>query len=432
MCTHSLLEACLLALARRHVVTSPSTIPLSPLLFPKLTCAQQNALISSLPDKPAPSPSSSVHAEEILVSGNSSAVNVNGHQNPTPARSLNGSVASACRPSNSPSSITRTLPDTADHPVMLAQSATASSSGPLTPTPDQPSEGEAISTDAAEASDHLAEAEPVRTSWWDRRKPRGRLMSGSSVRSRRATVENNSPVTSHSDVFSSPPTSPSMDQPAALPPVGPSGNVNIVIQPSSPTSAAYDLNNFSTDNFADRYFATKRSGMLRQRLSLERIMEWQRSPIAAPLLVLSKACVSDALSTFKVIQHVMGERDRPVDAARPNHANQGAMSSVLSLRSTRDDWAGKDDKTIILEEIRWMVQLGVGRSEMRDELYCQLIKQLTRNPDNDATVLGFQLYCVFVQAFGPSKSFEPFVRSFLVGNVERTEFGIGVMSKCEF
>lgn len=222
-----------------------------------------------------------------------------------------------------------------------------------------------------------------------------------------------------------------MEQPAPLPPVGPSGNVNIVIQPSSPTSAAYDLNNFSTDNFADRYFATKRSGMLRQRLSLERIMEWQRSPIAAPLLVLSKACVSDALSTFKVIQHVMGERDRPVDAARPNHSNHGAMSSVLSLRSTRDDWAGKDDKTIILEEIRWMVQLGVGRSEMRDELYCQLIKQLTRNPDNDATVLGFQLYCVFVQAFGPSKSFEPFVRSFLVGNVERTEFGIGVMSKCK-
>lgn len=296
--------------------------------------------------------------------------------------------------------------------------------------PDVSSESESLSADAGAVGPPDAEAEPTRASWWDRRKTRGRLMSGSSVRSRRAVVET-SPIALSRDRPTSPDASPSMDQPSALPHIGPSGNVNIVIQPSSPTSAAYDLNTFSTDNFADRYFATKRSGMLRQRLSLERIMEWQRSPITAPLLVLSKGCVNDALSTFKVIQHVMGERDRPVDAARPNASNHGAMSSVLSLRSTKDDWAGKDDKTIILEEIRWMVQLGVGRSEMRDELFCQLIKQLTRNPDNDATVLGFQLICVFVQAFGPSKSFEPFVRSFLVGNVERTEFGIGVMSKCE-
>lgn len=78
-----------------------------------------------------------------------------------------------------------------------------------------------------------------------------------------------------------------------------------------------------------------------------------------------------------------------------------------------------------------MIQLGVGRIEMRDELFCQLIKQLTRNPEEDATVLGFQLFCVFVHAFGPSKSFEPFVRSFLIGNVERTAYGIGLMSKCE-
>lgn len=159
-------------------------------------------------------------------------------------------------------------------------------------------------------------------------------------------------------------------------------------------------------------------------------MEWQRGPITSPLLVLTKASVNDSLITFKVIQHVMGERDRPVDGARQGVGIPTA-TSVLSLRG-RDDSNGKDEKTIVLEEIRWMIQLGVGRVEMRDELYCQLIKQLTRNPDKDATVLGFQLMCVFVAAFGPSKSFEPFVRSFLVANVERTDFGIGVMSKCEW
>jgi hypothetical protein len=207
--------------------------------------------------------------------------------------------------------------------------------------------------------------------------------------------------------------------------------VNLVLQPASPTSAAYNLENFSTDNFADRYFASRRSGVLRQRMSLEQIMEWQRTPITSPLLVLSRTSVQDAVTTFKVIQHVMGDRDRHVTDARPQHI---PAASVLSLRSTArlgDSNEAKDEKTIILEEIRWMIQLGVGRIEMRDELYCQLMKQLTRNPDSDSTVLGFQLFCVFVSAFGPSKSFEPFVRSFLIGKLERTDFGIGVMSKCK-
>ncbi|GMK54712.1 hypothetical protein CspeluHIS016_0112980 [Cutaneotrichosporon spelunceum] len=233
-----------------------------------------------------------------------------------------------------------------------------------------------------------------------------------------------SPILSNSNDFvASPPGSPSMEDGSFNDPV------NLVLQPASPPSAAYNLENFSTDNFADRYFASRRSGVLRQRMSLEQIMEWQRAPITSPLLVLSKTSVQDAVTTFKVIQHVMGDRDRHVTDARPQHL---PTASVLSLRSTARPGElndSKDEKTIILEEIRWMIQLGVGRVEMRDELFCQLMKQLTRNPDNDSTVLGFQLFCVFVSAFGPSKSFEPFVRSFLIGKLERTDFGIGVMSK---
>jgi hypothetical protein len=46
-------------------------------------------------------------------------------------------------------------------------------------------------------------------------------------------------------------------------------------------------------------------------------------------------------------------------------------------------------------------------------------------------VLGFQLFCVLVNAFGPSKNFERFVGSFLQKNVRETTDGIGIMSKCE-
>lgn len=327
------------------------------------------------------------------------------------------------------------------HASPVAPSATASSSGPITPSADMPPSppvagappltptgaGPAYSSDydASPSNDQFSGSDSgPPTSWWERRRRTKKVSGvGSTVRGRNVEI---SPALSQGEsMFTTPPSPIHVDE--MLQPIDASA-VNLVLQPSSPNSASYELHNFSTEDFADRYFATKRSGVLRQRLSLERIMEWQRNPITAPLLVLSKGSVHDAMTTFKIIQHVMGERDRAVESARPPH--QPAGPSVLALRGGRDD--NKDEKTVILEEIRWMIQLGVGRIEMRDELYCQLIKQLTRNPDKDAAVLGFQLFCVFVAAFGPSKSFEPFVRSFLVGHLERPDYGIGVMSKCMF
>lgn len=303
--------------------------------------------------------------------------------------------------------------------AMTAGTPATTSRGPLTPIADMsPVVDHPDHPDHLDHPDHHPDHHPPhdRQSWWERRRARSKLQASPT---RGGGEVETSPVLGSG----SPDGSPLLDDGTMSP-----SAVNLVLQPSSPSAATYQLENFSTDNFADRYFATKRSGVLRQRMSLERIMEWQRGPISSPLLVLSKASTQDAVTTFKVIQHVMGERERPVDGVRT--PNTLPNPSVLSLRSMRDSQA-LDEKTVILEEIRWMIQLGVGRIEMRDELFCQLIKQLTRNPESDATVLGFQLFCVFVHAFGPSKSFEPFVRSFLIGNVERTSYGIGVMSKCE-
>lgn len=51
---------------------------------------------------------------------------------------------------------------------------------------------------------------------------------------------------------------------------------------------------------------------------------------------------------------------------------------------------------------------------------------------SDAVVLGFQLFCVFVNAFGPSKNFEPFVKGFLQKQIHGKFDDVAVMAKCEW
>lgn len=146
------------------------------------------------------------------------------------------------------------------------------------------------------------------------------------------------------------------------------------LHPLLPTAISTEIRNFQADDFASKYFATKRSGMLRARVPLERIMEWQKQPISQPLLVLSKSLVKDATTTFRVIQHAMGERDRPVENAKITSTVQRDVRGPDRSRHSTE-------KMIVLEEVRWMLQVGVTAGEMRDEIYSQLIKQLTKNPD---------------------------------------------------
>ncbi|WVR08594.1 hypothetical protein IAU60_005649 [Kwoniella sp. DSM 27419] len=226
------------------------------------------------------------------------------------------------------------------------------------------------------------------------------------------------------------------------------------LHPLLPSAISSDIQAFQADDFARKYFAVKRSGVLRQRIPVERLMTWQKSPLSSPLLVISRHLQKDAVTTFKVIQHVMGERDRPVEGAKPLMSSSSHLSlSSLALGGRKGDEghpqrggrlangfdkdqglsdgeesAGKSDKMQVLEEIRWMNQLCVGSREMRDEVYCQLVKQLMGNPNSDAVVLGFQLFCVLCNAFGPNKNIDPFVRNFLKGNATKAEDGIGIMA----
>nr|KIR48337.1 hypothetical protein I312_02181 [Cryptococcus bacillisporus CA1280] len=217
------------------------------------------------------------------------------------------------------------------------------------------------------------------------------------------------------------------------------------LHPLLPPDISSQIQAFQTDDISQKYFAIRRAGMFRTKVPVSRIMEWQRQSTTAPLLVLSKRLSKDAVTCFKVIQHVMGERDRPVESAKPSHTGPSALPELSFKGKRREDDAPKDvtaagdgladrsgprgENMVMLEEIRWMVQLCVTQGEMRDEVYSQVIKQLSKNPDHDSVVLGFQLFSVFVNSFRPSKHFETFVKNFLEKHLNDQSDGIGIMAK---
>jgi len=58
--------------------------------------------------------------------------------------------------------------------------------------------------------------------------------------------------------------------------------------------------------------------------------------------------------------------------------------------------------------------MGIGKDNvpMRDEIYCQVAKQVTFNPSNEATFEGWKLMRVLVNYFPPSRDLQPYIHEF--------------------
>ncbi|KAJ7594657.1 hypothetical protein C8J56DRAFT_444915 [Mycena floridula] len=197
--------------------------------------------------------------------------------------------------------------------------------------------------------------------------------------------------------------------------------------PALPHDLASDIQLFSESDYARQYFSTHRIGFIfRRRVPVAQMMTWQKAPLSSPLLTLNRSLIKDAVKMFKVIQHIMGDRERD-KAVGVRIASDTHISIVASINSPTPSLHAQS--TGILDEERWLLGEGLTHGELRDEIYCQVMKQLSGNPNTESIFKGWQLLCVLLITFPPSKNFETYLRAFIQNHMSQQEGRVDVMAK---
>jgi len=157
----------------------------------------------------------------------------------------------------------------------------------------------------------------------------------------------------------------------------------------SPVINNDNISKFQIEGFAQQYFMDHRTGIFRRKVPIEKLLVWSKDAIKEPLMILNKELQKESPKCYKLIQRIMGDR-APIGQS---------------------------------EDIQALLEKGIMNGQLRDEIYIQLCKQLTRNPYPESLMLGWQLMAVIVISFPPSKNFEGYLIQFIRQYFEREVAG---------
>ncbi|KAJ6231100.1 rho gtpase activation protein [Anaeramoeba flamelloides] len=149
-----------------------------------------------------------------------------------------------------------------------------------------------------------------------------------------------------------------------------------------PKKLQKDIQKFSLQGFAEKHFQTAKKGLFnKKRIPLDKRMNYQNTPISTSLLRLPKAIhCKTAIKLFKNLLVYMGE---------------------ISARNVTD-----------LKAISGILSTGVKTPELRDEIYIQVIKQTTNNPNNESEIKAWCALSLLAHSFIPTRNLHNFVKDY--------------------